>query len=277
MQPPARGPRDRDAQRSDRGLHLAPREPEQGQPGLRLEPELVRALERRLGAGEVAEAPAHVASYSASPASAELKLSSSSDALAASASACGQSPRRPASCARLRRHMPGNGDSGGIDSAHARAASPQSPARRTSASSRHAPMTLQKMAPVKKSLSSPATTEVIASSRRATPSETCPCSIRIRPWVWIAIPRSSRSPKRWAISVARSASGSAISGSPLNSRTVPSRSAAKPSSTQSGRLFACLWVRANHPAPTAGSSRRKCSMHSRADIHPARRSLPASA
>ena len=41
--------------------------------------------------------------------------------------------------------------------------------------------------------------------------------------------------------------------------------------------FACLWVRANHPAPTAGSSRRKCSMHSRADIHPARRSSPASA
>ena len=92
------------------------------------------------------------------------------------------------------------------------------------------------MAPVKKSLSSPATTEVIASSSSATPSATRPCAIRIRPWVWIAIPRRSRSPKRWPISVARATSGSAVTGSPLNRRTVASRSAAKPSSTQSGRL-----------------------------------------
>ena len=77
------------------------------------------------------------------PASAELRFSSSSAARIASASARGQSPRRLASAARLIRHMPGYGDSGGIDSAHARAASPQSPARRTSAISRHAPITLQ--------------------------------------------------------------------------------------------------------------------------------------
>ena len=61
LQPAARGPGDRDAQRCDRGLHLALREPEQREPGLRLEPELVRAFERRLGAGQVAATPAYVA------------------------------------------------------------------------------------------------------------------------------------------------------------------------------------------------------------------------
>ncbi len=68
---------------------------------------------------------------------------SSSVARIASASARDHSPRRFASWARLIRHMPGYGDSGGSDSAHARAASPQSPARRTSAISRQAPITPQ--------------------------------------------------------------------------------------------------------------------------------------
>ena len=129
----------------DGRLHLALREPEQRQPRLRLEPELVRPLERLLRAREIAEPPADVARrVERLPGQRRVEGSAApSAARTASASACGHSPRRLASAARLIRHMPGYGDSGGIDSAHERAASPHSPARRTSAISRHAPITLQ--------------------------------------------------------------------------------------------------------------------------------------
>ena len=71
------------------------------------------------------------------------KSISSSDARVASVSASDHAPRSLATSARLTRHIPGNGDSGGSVSHQARAASLHWSALRTSAISRQVPMTLQ--------------------------------------------------------------------------------------------------------------------------------------
>jgi hypothetical protein len=118
--------------------------------------------------------------------------------------------------------MAGNGASAGSESHHCLAASFHSPSRPTSPTSRQAAMTLQYTTPVKKVPSSPATTEVIASSSSAIPSATRPASISASPWAWMPMAARSGSPKRRPTSVARSARATASSLSPRARDTVDS-------------------------------------------------------
>ena len=206
-----------------------------------------------------------------------LSTRSSSEARVASASASAHSPVSVASSARLIRQMAGNGDPGGRDSHHAREASAHSPARRTSASSRHSLRTLQYTMPVKYVVSSPATTEVMASSSSATPSATRPWAMSAWPSRWMPIATMSGSESRVPISTARRASVSAPSNSPPKRANVDSRQASKPCWRASGRSRRWRCARMSQPAPTAPSPRWKRSMAMRAATPPASRFSPRAA